>query len=162
MMPNNARYFEVSPIHPRVMVGHRCGCLLFVDASFVELDGSRWGWAVDVESGSANLQVFLSRITLCEVFGRVIEVLHMWQCLLTDLKISSQAIEYLVLGDCKGASPGGNKVNFLTEPLVSTKGKILVYNLLLLQLERFEDVLLNFAPYCAAKHQVYLGTSSDM
>jgi hypothetical protein len=26
-----------------------------------------------------------------------------------------------------------------------------------LQLERFEDILLKFAPYCVAKHQVYLG-----
>jgi hypothetical protein len=26
-----------------------------------------------------------------------------------------------------------------------------------LQLERFEDVVLKFAPYCAAKLQVYLG-----
>jgi hypothetical protein len=66
----------------------------------------------------------------CEVFRRVIEFLHMWQCLLTGLIISSQAIEYLVLGDCKSASPGRNKVNFSTELLVSTKGKILVYNLL--------------------------------
>jgi hypothetical protein len=97
----------------------------------------------------------------CEVFGKVGEVLHMRQCLVTGLKISSQTIEYLVLGDCKSASPRRNKVNFLTEPLVSTKGKILVYNLLLLQLERFEDVLLKFAPDCAAKHPVYLGTSSN-
>jgi hypothetical protein len=35
-----------------------------VDAGFVKLDGSRRGWAVDVELGSADLQVFLSRITL--------------------------------------------------------------------------------------------------
>jgi hypothetical protein len=66
----------------------------------------------------------------CEVFGRVIEVLPMWQCLLTDLKISSQAIEDLVLGDCKSASPGRNKVSFLTEPLASTKGKTFVHTLL--------------------------------
>jgi hypothetical protein len=84
-----------------------------------------------------------------------------WQCLVTGLKISSQAIEYLVPGDCNSANPGRNKVNFSTEPLVSTKGKILVYNLLSLQLGRFEDVLLKFAPYYAAKHQVYLGTSSS-
>jgi hypothetical protein len=37
----------------------------------------------------------------CEVFRRVSEVLHMWHCLMTGLKISSQAIEYLVLGNCK-------------------------------------------------------------
>jgi hypothetical protein len=77
----------------------------------------------------------------CEVFRRVLEVLHMWQCLVTGLKLSSQAIERLVLGDCKSASPGRNKVKFLTEPLVSSKGKIFVNILLPLQLERFEDVL---------------------
>jgi hypothetical protein len=88
----------------------------------------------------------------CEVFGRVIEVLHMWQCLLTGLKISSQAIEYLVLGDCKSVSTGRNKVKFLTEPWVSSKGKIFVNILLPLQLERFEDVLLKVAPYCVAKY----------
>jgi hypothetical protein len=84
-----------------------------------------------------------------------------WQCLVTGLKIASQAIEYLVLGDCKSASPGRNKVKFLTEPLVSSKGKIFVNILLPLQLERFEDVLLKFAPSCASKLQVYLGTSSN-
>jgi hypothetical protein len=85
----------------------------------------------------------------------------MWQCLMTGLKISSQAIEYLVLGDCKSASLGRNEVKFLTEPLVSSKGKIFFNTFRPLQLERFEDVLLKFAPYCAAKHQVYLGTSSN-
>jgi hypothetical protein len=77
------------------------------------------------------------------------------------LKIYSQATEYLVLGDCKSASPGRNKVSSLTKPLVSTKSKIFVNILLPLQLERFEDVLLKFAPSCAAKLQVYLGTSSN-
>jgi hypothetical protein len=67
----------------------------------------------------------------------------MWQCLMTGLKISSQAIEYLVLGNCKSASLGRNKVNFSTEPLVSTKGEVFVNVLLSLQLERFEDVLLS-------------------
>jgi hypothetical protein len=60
----------------------------------------------------------------CEVFRRVIEVLHLWQCLMTCVKLSSQAVEYLVLGDFKSVSPGRNKVSFLTESLVSTKGKI--------------------------------------
>jgi hypothetical protein len=97
----------------------------------------------------------------CEVFIRVIEVLHMWQCLMTGLKISSQAIESLVLGDCKSASPGSNKVSSLTKLLVLNKSKIFVNILLPLQLERFEDALQKFAPSCAAKHQVYLGTSSN-
>jgi hypothetical protein len=42
------------------------------------------------------------------------------------LKISSQATKVLVLDECKSASPMRNKVSFLTEPLVSTKGKIFV------------------------------------
>jgi hypothetical protein len=71
------------------------------------------------------------------IFGRVIEVLHIWQCLLTGLKFSSQAIQYLVLGDFKSVSPGRNKVNFLTEQLVSTKREIFVNILLPLRLERF-------------------------
>jgi hypothetical protein len=103
----------------------------------VELDGNRRGRCSVVEPLTLSWGVQTHRPSCltsleCEVFRRVIEVLHMWQCLLTGLKISSQAIEYLVLGDCKSASPGRNKVNFSTEPLVSTKGKILVYNLLLL------------------------------
>jgi hypothetical protein len=85
----------------------------------------------------------------------------MWQCLVTSLKISSQAIEYLVLGDCKSVSPGRNEVKFLTEPLVSSKGKIFFNIFLPLQLESFEDVLLKFALSCAAKLQVFLGTSSN-
>jgi hypothetical protein len=60
-----------------------------------------------------------------EVFGKVVEALHKRRCLVPDLKISSQTTEYLVLGDCKNASPGRNKVKFLTEPCVSSKGKYL-------------------------------------
>jgi hypothetical protein len=56
-------------------------------------------------------------------------------------KMSSQATKHLVLGDCKSASPGRNKVNFSIEPLVSTKGKMFVNTLISLQLERFEDIL---------------------
>jgi hypothetical protein len=98
----------------------------------------------------------------CEVFRWISEVCHWWRTRPTDLIITSQATKYLVLGDCKSASPGRNKVKFLTEPLVSSKGKIFVNILLPLQLERFEDVLLKFAPCCAAKLQVYLGTSSSI
>jgi hypothetical protein len=98
----------------------------------------------------------------CEVFRGIDEVLHIWQCLMPGLKISSQATASLVLDDCKSASPGRNKVTSSTEPVVSTKGKIFVNILLPLQLQRFEDVLLKFAPYCVANHQVYLGTSSNM
>jgi hypothetical protein len=96
----------------------------------------------------------------CEVFRGIAEVRHWWHTHPADLINTSQATKYLVLGDCKSASPGRNKVSFLTEQLVSTKGKIFVDILLPLRLERFEDVLLKFAPYCAAKLQVYLGTSS--
>jgi hypothetical protein len=93
----------------------------------------------------------------CEVFRGITEVCHWWHTRATNLINTSQATKYLVLGDCKSASPGRNKVSFLTEQLVSTKRKIFVNILLPLQLERFEDVLLKFAPYCAAKLQVYLG-----
>jgi hypothetical protein len=96
-----------------------------------------------------------------EVFGKVVKVLHVRQCIVSGLKISSQAAENLILDDSLGASLGRNKVSSLTEPLVSTKSNIFVNILLPLQLERFEDVLLKFAPSCAAKLQVYLGTSSN-
>jgi hypothetical protein len=89
------------------------------------------------------LNVLLLTSHGCEVFRKVGEVLHMRQCLVPGLKISSQATEDLILDDCKGASPWRNKVNSLTEPLVSNKGKILVSTLLSLQLARFGDVLLN-------------------
>jgi hypothetical protein len=57
-------------------------------------------------------------------------VRHLCHIHMTNLTNTSQEIEYLVLSDCKSASPGGNNVNFSTEPLVSTKGKILVNTLL--------------------------------
>jgi hypothetical protein len=90
----------------------------------------------------------------CEVFGGIAEVCHWWHTRLTTLTNTSQATENLVLDNCKSASPRRNKVSSLTKPLVSTKGKILVYNLLCLYLGRFEDVLLKFALSCAAKLQV--------
>jgi hypothetical protein len=70
-------------------------------------------------------------------------VCHLRHTRPTNLINTSQATKYLVLGDWKSASPGRNKVIFLTEPLVSTKGKVFVDTLLSLQLVRFEDVLLN-------------------
>jgi hypothetical protein len=66
----------------------------------------------------------------CEVFRGIIEVPHVWQCLVPGLKISSQETESLVLDDCKSACPRRNKISFLTEPLVWTKGKIFVHTLL--------------------------------
>jgi hypothetical protein len=98
----------------------------------------------------------------CEIFRGIAEVLHWWHTRLTDLINTSQATKYLVLDDCKSASPGRIKVSILTEPLVSTKGEIFVNILLPLQLERFEDVLLKFPPSCAAKLRVFLGTSSSI
>jgi hypothetical protein len=97
----------------------------------------------------------------CETIRGVVEVFHWWHTRLTDLINTSQATKYLVLDDCESASLGRNKVKFLTEPLVSSKGKIFVNILLPLQLERFEELLLKFAPYYVAKHPVYLGTSSN-
>jgi hypothetical protein len=81
-------------------------------------------------------------------------VCYWWHTCSTNLINTSKATKYLVLGDCKSASPGRNKVSSLTEQLVSTKRKIFVNINLPLQLERFEDVLLKFAPYFVAKHQV--------
>jgi hypothetical protein len=88
-------------------------------------------------------------------------VCHWWHTCLTTLTNTSQATKNLVLDDCKSVSPGRNKVSIMTEPLVSTKGKIFIDTLLSLQLVRFEDILLKFAPYCVAKYQVYFGTSSN-
>jgi hypothetical protein len=39
-------------------------------------------------------------------------------------KISSQATEYLVLGDFKSASPERNKVSYSTKSLIITKDRI--------------------------------------
>jgi hypothetical protein len=54
----------------------------------------------------------------CEVFRGIAEVCHWWHTRPSDLIITSQATKYLVLGDCKSASPGRNKVSILTGPLV--------------------------------------------
>jgi hypothetical protein len=66
----------------------------------------------------------------CETFRGVAEVFHWWHTRLTDLINTSQATKYLVLDDCKSASPGRIKVSILTEPLVRTKGKIFVHTIL--------------------------------
>jgi hypothetical protein len=42
-----------------------------------------------------------------EVFRGIAEVCHWWHTRPTDLINTSQATKYLVLGDCKSASPGG-------------------------------------------------------
>jgi hypothetical protein len=78
-----------------------------------------------------------------EVFRGIAEVCHWWHTRHTNLTNTSQATENLVLDDCKSASPGRNKVSFLTEPLVSSKGKVIVNTLLALRLGGFQDVLLN-------------------
>jgi hypothetical protein len=56
-----------------------------------------------------------------EVFRGIVEECHWWHTRPTNLKNTSQATKYLVLGDYKSASPGRNKVSFLTEQLVSNK-----------------------------------------
>jgi hypothetical protein len=53
-----------------------------------------------------------------EVFRGIAEVCHWSHTRPIDLINTSQATKYLVLGDCKSASPGRNKVSILTEPLV--------------------------------------------
>jgi hypothetical protein len=107
------------------------------------------------------LKVFLLTSHSCEVFGKVGEVLHMRQCLMPGLNISSQATESLILDDCKSASPRRNKVSSSAEPFDVNQSKIFVNVLLPLQLEKFEDILLKFAPSCAAKLHAFLGTSSN-
>jgi hypothetical protein len=54
----------------------------------------------------------------CEVFRGIAEVCHWWPTRPANLINTSQTTKYLVLGDCKSASPGRNKVSILTEPLV--------------------------------------------
>jgi hypothetical protein len=66
----------------------------------------------------------------CEVFRGIVEVLNIWQYLVSGLRISSQATESLVLDDYKSACPRRNKISFLTKPLVWTKGKTFVHTLL--------------------------------
>jgi hypothetical protein len=115
----------------------------FLDATSIEILMAVVGepfmmiWKVQI------LKVFLLTSHGCEVFGKVGEALHMRQCLVPGLKVSSQATESVILDDCKGANPWRNKVNSLIEPLVSTKSKIFVNILLPLQLGRFEDILLS-------------------
>jgi hypothetical protein len=165
-MPRRA-IFGVSPIHPRVMVGHSCWCLHSPWFLLQQQHDGSWWWTCSVVESlmlTWEVQCYKSSCTTshgCEVFRGIAEVHHWWHTRPADLINTSQATKYLVLGDCKSTSPGRNKVSFLTEQLVSTKGKIFVNILLPLQLERFEDVLLKFATYCVAKHQVYLGTSSN-
>jgi hypothetical protein len=93
----------------------------------------------------------------CEVFRGIGKVRHWWHTRSTNLINASQSTKYLVLGDCKSASPGRNKVSFLTEQLVSTKGK---YLSTLLSLCRWRGLKMSFwisAPSCAARLQVYSG-----
>jgi hypothetical protein len=161
MRPNNARYLGLVLfiLGPWLVTDVDAFFLLTLALSYLvvvdEVEPLTLSWGVQICRSSCLASHW------CEVFGRVIEVLHTWKCLLTDLEISSQAIEYLVLGDCKSVSPGRNKVSVLSEPLVRTKGKTFVRILLPSQLDRFGDVLLKFAPYCVAKLQVYLGYNAQ-
>jgi hypothetical protein len=101
----------------------------------VELDGS-WWWSCSV----VEPLMLIWEVQSCwsswisshggGVFKGIVDVWHSCHIHVTNLTNTSQEIEYLVLGNCKSASPGRNKVNFSIEPLVSTKGKILVNALL--------------------------------
>jgi hypothetical protein len=93
----------------------------------------------------------------CEVFRVIVEVLHIWKCLVPGLKISSQATENLVLDDCKSASLGRNKVSFLIEPSVSTKAKYLPSPSFLCSCRGLKMSFWIFAPSCVAKLLVQLG-----
>jgi hypothetical protein len=139
----------VSPIHPRVMVGHSCWCLHSPWLSLQQKLDSSWWWSYSV----VELLMLTREVQFCEsscitshgyeAFRGVAEVCPWWHTCPTNLINTSQATKYLVFGDYKSASPGRNKVSFLTEQLGSTKGRIFVNTLLSLQLVRFEYVLLN-------------------
>jgi hypothetical protein len=114
------------------MVGHSCWCLHSPWLSLQQkIDGSWWWSCSVVESLMLTWEVQFCESSCItshgyEAFRGVAEVWPWWHTRPTNLINTSQATKYLVLGDCKGASPGRNKVSFLVEPLVSTKGKILV------------------------------------
>jgi hypothetical protein len=141
--------FGVSPIHPRVMVGHSCWCLHSPWLLLQQKLDDSWWWSCNVvEPLMLTWEVQFCKSSCitslgCEVFRGIAGGCHWWHTRPTNLIITSQATKYFVLGDYKSASPGRNKVSFLTEQLVSTKGKILVYTFISLQVQRFEDVLLN-------------------
>jgi hypothetical protein len=100
-----------------------------------KLDGS-WGWSCSVvESLMLSWEVQSCKSSFitshgCEVFRGTATVCHWWHTRSAILINTSQATKYLVLGDCKSASPGRNKVRFLIELMVWTKGKTFVHTLL--------------------------------
>jgi hypothetical protein len=105
------------------MVGHSYWCLHSPWLSLQQkIDGS-WRWSCSVvESLRLTWEVQFCKSSCitshgCEVFRGIAEVCHWWHTRPTNLISTSQATKYLILGDCKGASPGRNKVNFLTEPV---------------------------------------------
>jgi hypothetical protein len=118
------------------MVVHSCCCLHSPWLSLQQkLDGSWWWSCSVVELLMLTWEVQFCKSSCitshgCEVFRGIAEGLHWWHTRLTNLINTSQATKYLVLGDCKSARPGRNKVSILTEPLVWTKGKIFVHTLL--------------------------------
>jgi hypothetical protein len=62
----------------------------------------------------------------CEVFRWIVEVHHLWHIRLTNLTNTSQATEYLVLGDFKSASPRRNKVSSMIEPFRINQRRIIL------------------------------------
>jgi hypothetical protein len=53
-------------------------------------------------------------------------VRHLWHIRLINLTNTSQATEYLVLGDCKSASPRRNKASSITEPFGMNQRRIIL------------------------------------
>jgi hypothetical protein len=91
-----------------------------------ELYGSWWWSFFVVEPLMMIWEVPIcrpSRISTCTsgVFRGITEVCHWWHIWLTNLTNTSQATEYFALDDCKGASPGRNKVSLSTKSLIIIK-----------------------------------------
>jgi hypothetical protein len=152
--------FGVSPVHPRVMVGHSCWYLHSPWLPLQQkLDGSWWWSCSVVEPLMLTCEVQFCKSSCitshgCEVFRGIAEVCHWWHTCPTNLINTSQATKYLVLGDCKSASPGRNKVSILTEPLVSTKARYLSTLFCLCSWRSLKTSFWIFAPSYVAKLQV--------
>jgi hypothetical protein len=166
-MPNNARYFEVSPIHPRVMVGHSCWCLHSPWLSIQQKIDGNWWWscsAVELLMMTWEVQFHKSSCITSyegEVFRGIAEECHWWHTRPINLINTSQATRYLVLGDCKSASPGRNKIKFLTGQLVSTKRKTFANSLPPLQLRGLKTSFWSLLHIVLLSSRYIWGTSSN-
>jgi hypothetical protein len=135
-MPSNAWYLGLVLFILGSWLAIVVDVFILLDSRVMAVNGevavllSRWCWL-----GKCSLVSLLAshHITShgCEVFRGIAEECHWWHTCLANLINTSQATKYLVLGDGKSASPERNKVKFLTEPLVSSKGKYLLMSFFL-------------------------------